>query len=157
MPDVIDGVDQVPFNGVSLVPTFDNADAAEAHTTQYFEVIANQGIFHDGWMANTRPKRLPWVSRGESTADPFNDYEWQLYNLTTTSPSPRTSPASNPEKLEELRNIFLDEATKNQVLPLDDRYIERFRRRTGRSTMPGETCTRISLAPSVSPRAWRPT
>jgi arylsulfatase A-like enzyme len=125
MPAVIDGIEQIPLNGTSLVPMFDNADAPETHTTQYFEVIANQGIYHDGWMANTRPKRLPWVGFGESSKDPFNDYEWQLYNLNEDYSQSKDLAKDNPDKLEELRNLFLDEAKKNQVLPLDDRYIER--------------------------------
>ncbi len=127
VPATIDGVDQVPVNGASLIPSFDKADAAEHHPTQYFEVIANQGIYHDGWMANTAPKRLPWVGIGPTTADPFNDYEWQLYHLTEDFTQSENLAADNPDKLEELRQLFLDEAVKNQVLPLDDRYIERVR------------------------------
>ncbi len=125
MPKVIDGVKQVPLNGDSLVYTFDDADADGRHTTQYFEVIANQGIYQDGWMANTPPKRLPWVGMGESTADPFNEYEWELYNLNDDFTQSRNLAEENPEKLEELRQVFLAEARRNQVLPLDDRYIER--------------------------------
>ena len=125
MPSSIDGVEQVPLNGASLIPSFDKADADEHHQTQYFEVIANQGIYHDGWMANTAPKRLPWMGRGEATKDPFNEYEWQLYNLDEDYSQSKNVAKDNPDKLEELRKLFLDEATKNQVLPLDDRYLER--------------------------------
>ena len=125
MPSVIDGVQQVPLNGTSLIPSFDSADADEHHRTQYFEVIANQGIYHDGWMANTAPKRLPWVGRGEATKDPFNEYEWQLYHLDQDFSQSKNLAKDNPDKLEELRALFLEEATKNQVLPLDDRYLER--------------------------------
>lgn len=125
MPASIDGIEQVPLNGSSLIPSFDKADAEEHHRTQYFEVIANQGIYHDGWMANTAPKRLPWVSRGPSTKDPYEEYEWQLYNLDEDFSQSRNLAADNPDKLQELRTLFLDEASKNQVLPLDDRYLER--------------------------------
>lgn len=127
MPTSIDGVEQVPVNGASLLPSFDKLDAAEHHTTQYFEVIANQGIYHDGWMANTAPKRLPWVGSGPSTDDPFNEYEWQLYNLDEDYSQSKNVAKDNPDKLEELRQLFLSEAGKNQVLPLDDRYVERVR------------------------------
>lgn len=127
MPDTIDGIPQVPSNGTSMVPFFDNVEAAETHTTQYFEVVANQGIYHEGWMANTAPKRLPWVGMGETHPDPFNDYEWELYNLVDDFTQSRNVAVENPDKLEELRQLFLEEAGKNQVLPLDDRYIERLR------------------------------
>lgn len=127
MPSSIDGIEQVPLNGSSLLDTFEKSDAPEHHTTQYFEVIANQGIYHDGWMANTAPKRLPWVSMGETTNDPFNEYEWQLYNLNEDFTQSKNVAADNPDKLKELRDLFLSEAKKNQVLPLDDRYIERLK------------------------------
>ncbi|MFV0307616.1 MAG: arylsulfatase [Desertimonas sp.] len=127
MPDVIDGVEQVPLNGVSLFHTFDDPDAPEQHTTQYFEVIANQGIYHDGWMANTAPKRLPWVGQGEAHDDPFEDYEWELYDLRSDYSQAHNIAAEHPDKLAELRQIFLREAARNQVLPLDDRYVERAR------------------------------
>jgi arylsulfatase A-like enzyme len=124
-PETINGFAQVPMDGTSLLYTFDDPDAPERHTTQYFEVIANQAIYHDGWMASTTPKRLPWEGRGESTPDPFNDYTWELYNLTEDYSQVDDLAQQYPEKLEELRAVFLAEAKKNQVFPLDDRYIER--------------------------------
>jgi arylsulfatase len=127
MPTSIDGIEQIPLNGASLLPSFEKGDAPEHHTTQYFEVIANQGIYHDGWMANTAPKRLPWVSMGPTTEDPFNEYEWQLYNLTEDFTQSKNVAKEHPDKLNELRQLFLTEAKKNQVLPLDDRYIERLK------------------------------
>jgi arylsulfatase len=80
-PKTINGFEQMPMNGTSLFYTFINPDVKETHTTQYFENIGNQGIYHDGWMASTTPKHLPWEGRGESNPDPFNDYDWELYNL----------------------------------------------------------------------------
>jgi arylsulfatase len=124
-PETINGFKQVPMNGTSLLYTFNNPNAPEKHTTQYFEIIGNQGIYHDGWMANTTPKRLPWQGRGPSNPDPFNDYSWELYNLTEDYSQSKDIAAEYPEKLEELRAIFKTEAEKNQVFPLDDRYIER--------------------------------
>ncbi|WP_430645021.1 arylsulfatase [Agromyces sp. GXS1127] len=164
MPDTIDGIDQVPLNGASLAPSFDDADAPEHHTTQYFEVIANQGIYHDGWMANTAPKRLPWVGMGESTADPFDEYEWELYHLDADFTQSRNLAAEHPDKLEELRGIFLDEARRNQVLPLDDRYIERVRpenrpqHNAGRTTFtyyPGTTRITEGMAPDTKNTSYR--
>lgn len=125
MPTSIDGIEQVPLNGASLIPSMEKADAPEHHTTQYFEVIANQGIYHDGWMANTAPKRLPWQGRGPTNPDPFEEYEWQLYNLNDDFTQSENVAKDNPEKLEELRKLFLSEAEKNKVFPLDDRYLER--------------------------------
>ncbi|WP_273732915.1 arylsulfatase [Mycolicibacterium septicum] len=125
MPTSIDGIEQVPLNGASLIPSMEKADAPEHHTTQYFEVIANQGIYHDGWMANTAPKRLPWQGRGPTNPDPFEEYEWQLYNLNDDFTQSKNVAKDNPEKLEELRKLFLSEAEKNKVFPLDDRYLER--------------------------------
>lgn len=124
-PETINGFEQVPMNGTSMMYLLDDANAPEQHTTQYFEIIANQGIYHDGWMANTTPKRLPWVGFGDSSPDPFNDYEWELYNLNEDFTQSKNLAAENPEKLKELRALFLSEAEKNKVFPLDDRYIER--------------------------------
>ncbi|WP_413746244.1 arylsulfatase [Synechococcus sp. MIT S9507] len=124
-PETINGFKQVPMNGKSLLYTLNNPDAPEQHKTQYFEVIANQGIYHEGWIANSTPKRLPWQGRGPSNPDPFNDYEWELYNLREDFSQSKNLAKENPEKLEELRAIFISEAKKNQVFPLDDRYIER--------------------------------
>ncbi|WP_137843374.1 arylsulfatase [Microbacterium sp. 2FI] len=164
MPDVINGFQQVPLNGTSLVPAFADADAADTHTTQYFEVIANQGIYHDGWMANTAPKRLPWVGMGESTADPFEEYVWELYHLDEDFTQSENVAAQHPEKLADLRQIFLDEAAKNQVLPLDDRYIERLRpenrpqhgtSRTLYTFYPGTTRITEGLAPNMKNTSYR--
>lgn len=124
-PETINGFKQVPMDGKSLLYTFNNPDAKETHTTQYFEIIGNQGIYHDGWIANTTPKRLPWQGRGESSPDPFNDYEWELYNLKEDFSQSKNVANEHPEKLKELRAIFLAEAEKNKVFPLDDRYVER--------------------------------
>ncbi|KAF0813323.1 Arylsulfatase [Andreprevotia sp. IGB-42] len=124
-PETINGFKQVPMNGVSLLYTLNDAGAKERHNTQYFEVIANQAIYHDGWLANTTPQRLPWQGRGPTNADPFNDYSWELYNLKTDFTQSKNLANQNPEKLAELRKLFKAEAEKNQVFPLDDRYIER--------------------------------
>ncbi|MFJ4108776.1 arylsulfatase [Oerskovia enterophila] len=164
MPAVINGFEQVPLNGTSLVPAFDDEGAPETHTTQYFEVIANQGVYHEGWMANTAPKRLPWVGMGESTADPFDEYEWELYNLDEDFTQSRNLAHDHPDKLDELRQVFLDEARKNQVLPLDDRYIERLRPenrprhgagRTFYTYYPGTSRITEGLAPNMKNTSYR--
>lgn len=124
-PETINGFKQVPMNGTSMLYLLDDPAAAERHNTQYFEIIANQGIYHDGWLANTTPKRLPWVGFGKSNPDPFNDYEWELYNLNVDFTQSNNVAKANPAKLAEMRKLFLSEAEKNKVFPLDDRYIER--------------------------------
>lgn len=164
LPVSIDGVDQVPLNGASLSPTFDDPSAEEHHTTQYFEVIANQGIYHEGWMANTAPKRLPWVGMGPTTADPFAEYEWELYDLDHDFTQSQNLADMNPEKLEQLKQIFLDEAGRNQVFPLDDRYIERVRPenrpqhnagRTSFSYYPGTARITEGMAPDMKNTSFR--
>jgi arylsulfatase A-like enzyme len=75
----LDGVKQDPLDGVSLVYTFDDAKAPERHSTQYFELVGNRGIYKDGWMANTTPLRLPWVTVGEEPNP--DDFKWELHNI----------------------------------------------------------------------------
>lgn len=125
VPETINGFEQVPMNGTSFIYTFNNAEAPERHTTQYFEIIGNQGIYHEGWLANTTPERLPWQGRGPTHEDPFNDFEWELYNLKEDFTQSRNVAEEHPEKLAQMRALFKAEAEKNQVFPLDDRYIER--------------------------------
>lgn len=164
LPDTINGVEQVPLNGTTLEDTFADGDAPETHTTQYFEVIANQGVYHEGWMANTAPKRLPWVGMGESTRDPFDEYEWELYHLDEDFTQSANVAAEHPEKLGELRARFLEEARRNQVLPLDDRYIERLRPenrpvhnagRTRYAYYPGTSRITEGMAPNLKNTSFR--
>src|SRR5262245_62806815 len=78
-PTMMDGAEQKPLEGVSLVYTFDNANAPTRHNTQYFELVGNRAIYKDGWMASTTPLRLPWVTSGyEPNPD---DFKWELYNI----------------------------------------------------------------------------
>lgn len=138
-PKSIDGIAQVPIEGTSLAYTFDDGRAVERHKTQYFEIIANRAIYHDGWMASTTPKRLPWVSAGKSSSDPANDYQWELYDLNHDFTQSTNVAAKNPEKLGELQRLFMSEAEKNQVFPLDDRYAERANPENRPDPNPGRT------------------
>jgi arylsulfatase len=124
-PKKVDGFEQVPMAGKSLVYTFDNANAKETHTTQYFEVIANRALYKDGWMANTTPKNLPWQGHPVPTEDPVKDYDWELYDLTKDYSQTTNLAAKNPEKLKEMQKAFMEEAKKYEVFPFDDRYIDR--------------------------------
>jgi arylsulfatase len=121
-PAMIDGAAQKPIEGVSLAYTFDkaNANAPTRHHTQYFEMFGNRGIYHDGWYANTRPISPPWELSATPNPDVMNSYKWELYDLTKDWTQNDDLAASNPEKLKEMQELFMLEATKYQVFPLDN-------------------------------------
>ena len=121
-PTMVNGVEQTPIEGVSMRYTFDDAGAAERHETQYFEMFCNRGIYHQGWTAVTR-HRTPWVM---APLPPFDDDIWELYDTNTDWTQAHDLAAEMPEKLAELQALFIEEARKYNVLPLDDRRIERF-------------------------------
>ena len=121
-PTFVDGVQQKPIEGVSMAYSFDDAGAAERRTTQYFEMFCNRGIYHQGWTAVTR-HRTPWDMVGQPP--PLEADVWELYDTTTDWTQTKDLAAEQPDKLAELQRLFLIEATKYNVLPLDDRGIER--------------------------------
>ena len=122
-PTFVHGVQQTPLQGVSMAYSFDDAGAADRHTTQYFEMFCNRGVYHEGWTAVTR-HGTPWVLvGGEKPA--FDDDVWELYDTTTDWTQANDLAAEHPQKLAELQRLFLIEATKYNVLPLDDRVAER--------------------------------
>jgi arylsulfatase len=122
-PRVLDGVEQKPLEGVSLLYTFDEAKAPTRHTTQYFELVGNRAIYKDGWMANTTPLRLPWVTTGyEPNPD---DFKWELYNINEDFSQANNLAATNPGKLKELQDAFDVEAKKYNVYPLDSSLASR--------------------------------
>jgi len=119
-PEVVDGIKQSPIEGVSMVYTFDkaNADSPSTHTTQYFEMMGDHAIYHDGWIASTKVMRPPWVIAGGVGADPVA-YPWELYDLTKDWTQFEDVAAKHPKKLKEMQDLFWKEAEKYQVLPLD--------------------------------------
>jgi arylsulfatase A-like enzyme len=121
-PTMVDGVAQKPIEGTSMVYTFDkaNADAPTQHQTQYFEMFGNRGIYHNGWYANTRPITAPWDLAGTLPQDVLNGYSWELYDLTKDWTQNDDVAASNPAKLKEMQDLFMLEAAKYQVFPLDN-------------------------------------
>ncbi|WP_436175679.1 arylsulfatase [Mesorhizobium sp. LjNodule214] len=127
-PDVVDGIDQAPIEGVSLAYTFDkaNADAPSRHHTQYFEMFGERALYHDGWIASTVPFRAPWNGTAPDPKDVVNDAKWELYDLTTDWTQNNDVAAANPTKLTELQDMFWIEAAKYQVLPLDASALTRF-------------------------------
>ena len=120
-PDEVDGIKQKPIEGVSMVYTFDkaNANAPSKHVTQYFEMVGNRAIYHDGWIASTTPPAAPWLLATGKLTD-VNDYNWELYHLTEDYSQNNDLAQKNPDKLKEMQALFLTEAAKYQVLPLDN-------------------------------------
>src|SRR5580700_3609676 len=122
-PLFVNGIQQHPIEGVSMMYSFNDAKAAERHETQYFEMFGNRGIYHKGWTAVTRHK-TPWLLIGEKTP-PFEDDIWELYDTSKDWSQANNLAKQMPEKLHELQRLWLIEATRYNVLPLDDRLAER--------------------------------
>jgi arylsulfatase len=120
-PTFVHGVQQMPLHGVSMVPSFGDAEAAETRETQYFEMFCNRGIYHRGWTAVTRHS-TPWVL---AEAPPLESDVWELYAPDDWTQAHDLA-AEQPERLVDLQRLFLIEAAKYNVLPLDDRRAERF-------------------------------
>ncbi|MGH3446838.1 MAG: sulfatase-like hydrolase/transferase, partial [Nocardioidaceae bacterium] len=122
-PSTLAGVEQMPIEGTGFAYTFDDATAAERHTTQYFEMCGNRGIYHEGWTAVTRHGK-PWEMVPEGLPA-FDDDVWELYDTTVDWTQAEDLATTHPEKLHELQQLFEAEAAKHQVFPLDDRVTER--------------------------------
>jgi arylsulfatase len=121
-PSSVHGVAQRPMEGVSMLDAFGDAAAAERRTTQYFEMFCNRGIYHDGWTAVTRHS-TPWIVTGELPS--LDQDVWELYEPSDWSQAHNLA-AEFPDTLAELKQLWHDEAVKYNVLPLDDRRVERF-------------------------------
>jgi arylsulfatase len=124
-PKVVNGTPQIPMEGKSLVYSVDNAKAKERHNTQYFEIAGNRAIYHDGWYARTI-HRAPWEPKGRH---PLDKDVWELYDVRSDFSLANDQAAKNPKKLAELQAIFMKEAAKYHVLPIDDRVFERLNAR----------------------------
>jgi arylsulfatase A-like enzyme len=126
-PDVVNGIKQRPIEGVSMVYTFDkaNANAPSKRDTQYFEMGGNRGIYHDGWMANTTPPTPVWELATGKLPDLNTGYQWELYQITDDYSQYNDLAAKMPDKLKEMQALFLTEAAKYNVLPLDNRAFAR--------------------------------
>jgi arylsulfatase A-like enzyme len=121
-PKSVNGTVQEPIEGVSMVYTFDHPDAQSTHTTQYFEITGNRGIYHDGWFAGTI-HRAPWESTPRRN---LLDDIWELYDTSKDFSLANDLAAADPAKLKEMQGLFMKEAIKYRVLPIDDRSLERF-------------------------------
>src|SRR5262245_50151177 len=122
-PLMVNGVMQRPIEGVSMAYTFNDAAAADRHETQYFEMFGNRGIYHKGWTAVTK-HRTPWDT-GKLKTIAFNDDVWELYDTTKDWSQARDLSKEHPDMLHKLQQLWLIEAVKYNVLPLDDRFAER--------------------------------
>ncbi|UPY38446.1 arylsulfatase [Sediminicoccus sp. KRV36] len=126
-PDQVNGIAQRPIEGVSMAYSWDRANIAapSRRRTQYFEILGNRGIYHDGWMASTTPPSPPWDSTSPRPADVVNGYQWELYNLTEDPTQVNNLAAAQPARLRSMQDMFLMEATRYQVLPLDNSLLTR--------------------------------
>ena len=120
-PNYVDGIKQAPIEGVSFAYTFDKANAKvpSHHKTQYFEMMGDHAIYHEGWMASTKVIRPPWEVVGAVNPDPFSNVTWELYDLNKDWTQSEDVAAKYPQKLNEMKALFASEARKYQVLPLD--------------------------------------
>jgi arylsulfatase len=142
-PAAVEGIQQKPIEGVSMMYTWDKANAgvASRHKTQYFEMFGDRAIYQDGWMASTTPPAPPWeMGTAKLPEDIMNGYKWELYNLTEDPTQYDDLAAKMPDKLRELQQVFTQEATKYNVFPLDNSVIERMA-----AQRPGPTAGRTSF------------
>jgi arylsulfatase A-like enzyme len=120
-PEYVDGIKQKPIEGTSYAYTFDakNAKAPSRHKTQYFEMMGQWALYHDGWLLSTKVNRVPWDAYSPANPDPLNNQVFQLYDLSTSWNQSNDIAAQHPEKVKEMRKMFVQEAKKYQVFPLD--------------------------------------
>ena len=126
-PAMVNGIAQKPIEGISMAYTFDsaNANAPSKRDTQYFEMFGNRALYHDGWIATTVPPQPPWLMGTVKMPDVLTGYKWELYNIVDDFSENSDLGAKNPDKLKELQGLFMDEARKYQVLPLDNSILAR--------------------------------
>ncbi len=122
-PESVNGIQQEPIEGISMLYSFDDAKAAERHETQYFEMFGNRGIYHKGWTAVTK-HRTPWAPMTQKVPA-FDDDVWELYDTTKDWSQAKDVAKEMPERLHELQRLWLIEAVRYKVLPLDDRLMEK--------------------------------
>jgi arylsulfatase A-like enzyme len=156
-PAIVDGVAQIPIDGTAMNYSFDDAEAPDRHTTQYFEVEGSRGIYHEGWVACTPHRTRPWDLIQEPTS--LREDVWELYDTRQDWSQARNVADAHPEKLQQLQELFLIEAARHDVLPIDSRppvarraQVERAMQRRSTTLCAG---TRLphSVAPEVASRS----
>ncbi len=125
---MVNGIAQAPIEGVSIAYTWDkaNANAPSRHETQYFEMLGNRAIYHDGWVAATTPATLPWELSTAPPPDVITGYNWELYNVREDPTQFNDLAATMPEKVKQMQDLFYSEAGKYGVLPLDNSTLARW-------------------------------
>ncbi|HMP84702.1 MAG TPA: arylsulfatase, partial [Verrucomicrobiota bacterium] len=120
-PEFVDGIKQAPIEGTSFAYTFDakNAKEPSRHKTQYFEMMGQWALYHEGWLLSTKVNRAPWEAFGTANPDPLNNQVLELYDLSTDFSQSQDLAAKHPDKVKELKKKFIEEAKKYQVFPLD--------------------------------------
>jgi arylsulfatase len=120
-PEAVDGIKQAPIEGTSFAYTFDkeNAKAPSRHKTQYFEMMGQWALYDDGWLLSTQVNRAPWEAFSAANTDPLNNQVLELYNLNTDFSQSKNVAAQHPQKVKEMKKLFIEEAKKYQVFPLD--------------------------------------
>ena len=164
-PAIVNGVGQKPIEGVSMVSTWDkaNTNAPSTRSTQYFEMFGNRAIYHDGWIAATTPPSPPWLMGLAKMPDVVNGYKWELYHIADDYSENNDLAAKMPDKLREMQELFLVEAAKYNVFPLDNSVIQRAiaprpSATAGRTefTYSGETSgLDPAAAPNITARSYR--
>lgn len=117
-PKMLNGVEQMPMGGISFASTFRNPDLPSPRDTQAFEVMQNVGIYHKGWMAGTRPAAAPWLVMSKSLEVPFEQRTWELYHVDKDFSQSRDLAASQPQKLAEMKALFMAEGKSHNILPV---------------------------------------
>ena len=164
-PTFINGIQQRPYDGLSMVYTWDkaHADAPSTRKTQYFEIFGNRAIYHDGWMANTVPAVTPWEGvKGKPPVDVMNGYKWELFNLAEDPTQTNDLSPKEPERLRNMQELWTIEATRNNVFPLNNSQLpvltaERPGPAAGRTQFvyaAPMTSTQFAVAPSILNRSY---
>lgn len=164
-PSFINGIQQRPMDGVSMVYTWDkaNANAPSTRRTQYFEIFGNRAIYHDGWMALTNPPVTPWEGvTGRPPVDVMNGFTWSLYNLVDDPTETNDLAEKEPERLRTLQELWIMEAARNNVFPLNDSQLpilttERPGPAAGRSRFEyfaPQVATQFGVAPGIINRSY---
>jgi arylsulfatase A-like enzyme len=120
-PGTVDGIKQAPIEGTSFAYTFDKENAQEAsrHKTQYFEMMGQWAMYHEGWLLSTKVNRAPWEAFGAANPDPLNNQVLELYDLNTDFSQSQNIADQNPDKVKGMKEMFIEEAKKYQVFPMD--------------------------------------
>jgi arylsulfatase A-like enzyme len=120
-PETVDGIKQAPIEGTSFAYTFDEKNAKEPsrHKTQYFEMMGQWALYHEGWLLSTKVNRAPWEAFGAANPDPLNNQVLELYDLNTDFSQSQNIADPNPDKVKQMKKLFIEEAKKYQVFPLD--------------------------------------